>query len=224
MFMSCLDLFIHSVLLIGLMAWELAKLDKYMKTKNTKVHKKRKSMAAVVSSDDNKEISDDDEDDDYPDWRVTAKDVVGNPFLFANDERNMELGKIALRLDPRLAESWDSQRFRNLEEDPRLERSFPCTPREYKEYGGWDHGAYGNNIDNVYADAKEPNLRTIDREFSEVGTQAGQIDISTALARKGGDLLTPGYDDKDDYSRKKGNKKKRGRKNKYYTQIDAEDD
>lgn len=108
MFMSCLDLFIHSVLLICLMAWELAKLDKYMKTKNTKVHKKRKSMAAVVSSDDNKEITDDDEDDDYPDWRVTAKDVVGNPFLFQNDERNMELGKIALRLDPRLAESWDS--------------------------------------------------------------------------------------------------------------------
>jgi hypothetical protein len=65
-------------------------------------------MAAVVSSDDNKEISDDDDDDDYPDWRVTAKDVVGNPFLFANDERNMELGKIALRLDPRFAESWDS--------------------------------------------------------------------------------------------------------------------
>jgi hypothetical protein len=155
------------------MFWEGTKLDKIMKTQNTKVHKKRKSMAAAVSSEDDKEITDDEDDDDYPDWRITAKDVVGNPYLFANDERNMELGKIALRLDPRLVESWDSQRFRNLEEDPRAERSFPCTPREYKEYGGWDHGAYGNNVDNVYADAKEPTMRTIDREFSEVGTQAG---------------------------------------------------
>jgi len=45
-----------------------------------------------------------------------------------------------------------------------------------------------------------------------------------ALGRKGGDLVTPGIE-KDDYGASKKNlKKKRGRKNKYYRQIDAEDD
>lgn len=43
------------------------------------------------------------------------------------------------------------------------------------------------------------------------------------MARKGGDLLTPGLE-VEDYSRRKPTKKKRGRKNKYYRQIDAEDD
>jgi len=35
-------------------------------------------------------------------------------------------------------------------------------------------------------------------------------------------LITPGIDD--EYNRKRSQKKKRGRKNKYYKQIDAEDD
>jgi len=56
-----------------------------------------------------------------------------------------------------------------------------------------------------------------------MGTQAQPSEILSALARKGGDLLTPGVD-KDDYSKRKTTKKKRGRKNKYYRQIDAEDD
>ena len=61
------------------------------------------------------------------------------------------------------------------------------------------------------------------KQYSEVGTQAAATDIMTALARKGGDLVTPGLDTDGDYKRKAG-KKKRGRKNKYYRQIDAEDD
>ena len=60
---------------------------------------------------------------------------------------------------------------------------------------------------------------------TEPGTQAGPLDINTALARKGAgaDILMPGVD-RDDYSKRKTQKKKRGRKNKYYRQIDAEDD
>ena len=37
-------------------------------------------------------------------------------------------------------------------------------------------------------------------------------------------MVTPGLDNDGDYSRRRGTKKKRGRKNKYITQIDAEDD
>ena len=55
-----------------------------------------------------------------------------------------------------------------------------------------------------------------------MGTQAQPSEILTALARKGGDLLTPNTDN--DYIRRGTTKKKRGRKNKYYRQIDAEDD
>lgn len=86
------------------------------------------------------------------------------------------------------------------------------------------HGNWGSNFDNVYADSKAAG-DTRGREFSEAGTQAEVLDINTALARKGAgtDILTPGVD-KDDYSKRKTQKKKRGRKNKYYRQIDAEDD
>ena len=47
-----------------------------------------------------------------------------------------------------------------------------------------------------------------------MGTQAQPSDILTALQRKGGNLITPDTDN--DFHRKKNQKKKRGRKNKYY--------
>ena len=40
------------------------------------------------------------------------------------------------------------------------------------------------------------------------------FDVQNALNRKGGNLITPGIDD--EYAKKKAQKKKRGRKNKYY--------
>lgn len=153
------------------------------------------------------------------------KNVHGNPKLFHTDDLQLHINMLEKRkYEHRIALSChDFNTGTEEEKDPRLTRSFPTSPREYRDYLGWDHGNYGNNFDNVYADAREPAGRSPDKQFSEMGTQAGQLDISTALARKGGDLLTPGYD-KDDYSRRRGTKKKRGRKNKYYKQIDAEDD
>lgn len=108
------------------------------------------------------------------------------------------------------------------EKDPRRTQSFPCSPKNYKDFDGCDFGNYGNRFDNVYAESKAPQPKQ-QKEFSEMGTQAQPSEILSALARKGGDLLTPGVD-KDDYSKRKTTKKKRGRKNKYYRQIDAEDD
>ena len=99
--------------------------------------------------------------------------------------------------------------FRNLEKDPRAERSFPIIPTEYEDYGGWDFQAC--DLDQHLAKVKSPKT---DKEVN----LGPQIDINTVLARKGleGDLLYPDLDEKhDDYSRKKDTKRKRGRKNKF---------
>jgi hypothetical protein len=89
-----------------------------------------------------------------------------------------------------------------LEEDPRKTRSFPTSPKGYREFDGVDFGRFGNNFDNVYADSKAPQPKKGAKEFSEMGTQAQPSEILSALARKGGDLITPGVD-KEDYSRRK---------------------
>jgi hypothetical protein len=107
------------------------------------------------------------------------------------------------------------------EEDPRIIKSFPTSPREYANFEGIDMARFGQTFDNCYAEGKDPGKKG--KDFSEFGAQAQPSEILTALARKGGDLLTPGVD-KDDYTKKKSTKKKRGRKNKYIAAIDAEDD
>ena len=61
-------------------------------------------------------------------------------------------------------------------------------------------------------------FESVARDFSDFGAQVFAFDVLQAIGRKGGELITPGIDD--DYSRRKGQKKKRGRKNKYYKQID----
>lgn len=74
--------------------------------------------------------------------------------------------------------------------------------------------------DNVYHDQQEPTVmfQSVARDFSDFGAQVFAFDVMEALNRKGGDLLTPGIDDE---MRKRSQKqKKRGRKNKYYKQID----
>jgi hypothetical protein len=58
------------------------------------------------------------------------------------------------------------------------------------------------------------------RDFSDFGAQVFAFDVLEALNRKGGDLITPGISD--GYNRRKQSKKKRGRKNKYYRQIDQD--
>jgi len=109
-----------------------------------------------------------------------------------------------------------------IEEDDRLVKSYPTSPREYKNFDGLDWANFGKTFDNCYADAKEPKDKG-DKEYSNMGTQAQPSEILIALARKGGDLVAPGID-KNDFSNRRNLKKKRGRKNKYYRQIDQEDD
>lgn len=74
--------------------------------------------------------------------------------------------------------------------------------------------------DNIYHEAQEPTamFESVARDFSDFGAQVFAFDVLEALNRKGGDLIAPGIDD--EYARRKAQKKKRGRKNKYYRQID----
>lgn len=114
----------------------------------------------------------------------------------------------------------------DLVEDPRKVRSFPLSPRAEKLYRG-EGGDFDiidfQLLDNVYHEAQEPTqmFESVNRDYSNFGVQVFSFDILNALDRKGGELITPDLD-ADNYSRKK-NKKRRGRKNEYYKQIDQED-
>ena len=198
--------------------------------------------------------SDESDDEDWPDWRLMLKHVEGNTELFKKTQFQLKLNELELRMDLRKAESlcdfdtrgeadqrdgrreddaprledkkpayWDDDENFGYLEDPRGTRSHPASPRFLKEFDGTDFEHFGNRFDNCYAESQAPRVRGDGKEYSEMGTQAQPSEILTALARKGGDLVTPGVD-KDDYSKRKSQKKKRGRKNKYYRQIDAEDD
>ena len=223
---SQLDTLAIAGFLITLEFIEIATLDKIMKTTNTKGHKARKSAAAVESSDEgeiNCSSTDSDGDDDYPDWRGTIKTVNGNENLYKQTKCQLKINGLEKKFNLRCSASCgEFDTGYDKEEDDRLVRSFPTSPREYKDFDGIDFNLFGKNFDNVYAESRAPGGRG-GKEFSEMGSQAQPSDILTALARKGGDLMTPGLD-KDDYSKRKSQKKKRGRKNKYIAAIDAEDD
>jgi len=78
----------------------------------------------------------------------------------------------------------------------------------------------GGFEDNVYADAKaKPPVNS-----SGVQGDQGQQDFMLQLHRKQGDLLASALPEEDELMARKGKGKRRGRPNKYYTAIDAEDD
>lgn len=197
--------------------------------------------------------SEESDQDDWPDWRLMLKHVEGNTELFKKTQFQLKLNELEIKMDLRKAESlvdfdtkgeadqrdgkradgapriadknpayWDDDDNFDYVEDPRGTQSYPASPTFQKEFDGPDFEHYGNRVDNCYAESQAPRVRGDGKEYSEMGTQAQPSEILTALARKGGDLITP--KDNDNYHKKRSQKKKRGRKNKYYRQIDAEDD
>ena len=82
--LTCIDTLAISLFLIVIEFVEIARLDKIMKTANTRGHKAKKSAAACEDSDEDGLLTDSDEnEDDYPDWRLMIKNVEGNQELFA---------------------------------------------------------------------------------------------------------------------------------------------
>lgn len=77
--------------------------------------------------------------------------------------------------------------------------------------------------DNVYADSKPANpLGKIGKTYQDADSQVLRADFDKILARKGGEFVN--FDATESSRRRDKKNRKRGRKNQYYTQIDAEDD
>ena len=111
----------------------------------------------------------------------------------------------------------------DLEDDPRMTKSEPHSPRGERDE--FDRNTPLPTLDNVYAESKPADpLGKLGKTYSEYETQVNPDDFDKVLSRKGGDFVQFDNDNSSTTSKKKGKNKKRGRKNQYYTQIDAEDD
>lgn len=72
----------------------------------------------------------------------------------------MKLNDLEKKFDLRCAESCiEFNTGTEKEEDDRLVRSFPNSPKGYREFNGIDFENYGKTFDNVYADSKPPALK-----------------------------------------------------------------
>jgi hypothetical protein len=117
-----------------------------------------------------------------------------------------------------LATGWE------LEPDPRMANTWPVSPFRMDEYDldfkFTKEDAYGAQGNNVYADAKSKYMGM------DFGTQddAGFLEFQDALNRKAGGLMANQMDGDIEERRQKRQNRRRGRKNKYYAQIDHEDD
>ena len=173
---SMVDSLIIAVALIVLEFVEIATLDRIMKTVNTTGHQSLKSAAAqesseeediLVSSTDSNCI---DSEEDYPDWRLMLKHVEGNANLHKQSELQLDINALEKRFDLRLCESCIDfpTGMEEKEEDPRLVKSFPTSPREYKNFEGIDFANFGKNFDNVYAEAKANKENN--KDFTDIGS------------------------------------------------------
>lgn len=106
-----------------------------------------------------------------------------------------------------------------LEDDPRRTRSMPVSPRGEGEFDN----EYLPTLDNVYAEAKPADpLANMGKTFSDFDSQVMPKNFDKIVSRKGGDFVQ--FEQTDNGYKRSRAKKPRGRKNQYYTQIDAEDD
>lgn len=167
-----LDSLIVSVYLLIIEFIEVVKIDKIMRTYNTAGHNARKSAAAVESSESDGLSSDgESEEDDYPDWRLMLKHVEGNTNLFKRTKTQLAINELEKKMELKACESCiEFPTGYEKEVDVRATRSFPCSPREYKNFEGVDFGNFGKTFDNVYAEGKDPTKKDAGKEYSEMGT------------------------------------------------------
>lgn len=142
--------------------------------------------------------------------------VKGNQDLFLNNKLDDLFSKFGNRRCNSMIQ-FDNEK----EKDPRLTKSLPHSPTSVD----FDKDAYMNERfgNNVYAESQPPNpLGRQGKEYTDADTQVKSSDIGKILARKGGDFVN--FEGSESSRRKDKKNKRRGRKNQYYTQIDAEDD
>ncbi len=149
------------------------------------------------------------------------RNVKTNQDMFLNNKLDDLLNQFGDRRCKSMIElgtGWDK------EDDPRRVITWPLTPSKIAEYDGEYHftkeDMIGGFEDNVYAEAK---VKDPVYEVAVQGDQ-GEQDFMRQLHRKQGDLLAGTIEEADELKKRKNKGKRRGRKNKYYTAIDAEDD
>ena len=88
----------------------------------------------------------------------------------------------------------------------------------------WDEEEPKELTDNVYAESQPSDpLGKLGRQYIDADSQVTADDFAKIISRKGDFVLLDGPE-KFSPRKKRGPNKHRGRKNQYYTQIDAEDD
>lgn len=147
--------------------------------------------------------------------------VTANKNLFLNNKLDELLDMFGDRRCKSMIDfgtGWDK------EEDPRRTVTIPMSPtllmEKYNgEYKFTVDDMFGDMGDNCYAEAMVRN-----RQDEAVQGDQGQQEFNNALQRKQAEFLDPTEEDDELFNRKQKSGKRRGRKNKYYAQIDNEDD
>lgn len=168
--MSQIDSFLIASFLIALEFIEIATLDRIMRTMNVSGNNTKKSQAAIVSSDEESVAvsSSDDADDDYPSWRLMIKKVEGNQDLYKQTSTQLKINDLERKFKLRTCDSCiEFPTGTDIQEDERMVRSFPTSPREYRHYDGMNPENYGKTFDNVYAEGRP---KRGPKEFSEMGS------------------------------------------------------
>ncbi len=144
--------------------------------------------------------------------------VKGNQELI-NENAHIQMTDLTHKFGKRRCQSMTT--FDNeLEDDPREVRSEP--PKPMPDWGEEDQTK--ELSDNVYADSQPSDpLGKKGKHYVDADSQVTPDDFAKIISRKGDFLLLDGPEN---FSarKKRGPNKRRGRKNQYYTQIDAEDD
>jgi hypothetical protein len=217
-----LVLSILSVVLGSYELWHLKKLLAYTETPKDKARLKLTSK---------QEWSDDDLDRKFNKEKMSQrrmlmgdllKNVKHNKQLFLNNKLDELLSAFG---DRKCNSMMDLGTGWALEDDPRMVVTWPISPmliEDYEDMGDIKFSkedAYGVQGNNVYADAKSKFMGM------DFGTQndEGFLEFQDALNRKHGGLIFEELGDLEE-RRMKRKKRRRGRKNKYYAQIDHEDD
>jgi len=92
--------------------------------------------------------------------------------LFKRHKTQLTINELEIKLDIRDCDSQDYEAHyeEGKEVDLRATRSFPNSPRAYKNFDGADLGNFGRQDDNVYAEGKDPAPKDKGKEYSEMGT------------------------------------------------------
>lgn len=210
LFITFIETVVLSIVNIILGSIELYRLQEYLEYTTDK---DKRWTTRVSSGYDDQDMLDRESREQM--MRGLIAKVKGNKDIFLNnklDELLNEFGDRKCKSMMDLSTGWPK------EEDPREIVTWPLTPSKRAEYDTdikfTKDDAYGKH-DNCYFESvtKHPG------KDKALQGDPSNAEFQDALNRKHGDLMTAQEDPVDD-QRRLGKNKRRGRKNKYYAQID----